>query len=375
MMIFELLNKKVDYAEAFVAALDPAGTGVGPFEFQYVDPSLGRTLMDPITKDSDVSAATVNSQVSSTLPTLVTVNLTSGADTVTPTANAAEEINGALGGTSPSLGRTDQIDGGDAQDTINIAMDGNFLLGFSSGYMRDVEIVNLAASAPSVTPKTFNFTGTSGVETVNVGAANAPIIVSNISDTGLTLNLSGQSTGAFDVGFATGTISGSGSSLTVGLTDVGSTGTNVSLTANLITDLDIVSYGSSNHITLDSSVNDIQNISVSGNGDLVIGGVPSTASGFTAASAGGDVTLTVDTDSNTVMLASGQTITGGAGFDSISIQGSGIAGASTSIEELIFDGSTSEVIVRATGMAGLNTLTFSGTGTTLLQYPVFPIRP
>ena len=100
-------------------------------------------------------------------------------------------------------------------------------------------------------------------------------------------------------------------------------------------------------------MNDIQNISVSGNGDLVIGGVPSTASGFTAASAGGDVTLTVDTDSNTVMLASGQTITGGAGFDSI-IWGSGIAGAaSTSIEELIFDGSTSEVIVRATGMAGL----------------------
>ena len=64
------------------------------------------------------------------------------------------------------------------------------------------------------------------------------------------------------------------------------------------------------------------------------------------------------------MLASGQTITGGAGFDAISIQGSGIAAAaSTSIEELIFDGSTSEAIVRATGMAGLSTLTFSGQGT------------
>ena len=136
--------------------------------------------------------------------------MTSGADTVTPTANAAEEINAALGGASPSLGRTDQIDGGSAQDTINVAMDGNFLLGFSSGYMSDVEIVNLAATASSVTPKTFNFTGVSGVETINVGAGNAPIIVSNISDTGLTLNLSGQSTGAFDVGFATGTISGSG---------------------------------------------------------------------------------------------------------------------------------------------------------------------
>lgn len=355
------VTKKVDYAEAFVTALDPAGTGVGPFEFQYVDPSLGRTLMDPITKDSDVSATTVNSQVSSTLPTLNTVNLTSGADIVTPQANAAEEINAALGGTSPSLGRTDQIDGGSAQDTINVAMDGNFLLGFSSGFMKDVEIVNLAATASSVTPKTFNFTGVSGVETINVGAANAQVIVSNISDTGLTLNLSGQSTGAFDVGFATGTISGSGSALTVGLTDVGSTGTNVSLTANLVTDLDIVSNGSDNHITLDGSVNDIQNISVSGAGDLVIGGIPSTASGFTAASAGGDVTLTVDTDSNTVMLASGQTITGGAGFDSLSVQGSGIAAAaSTSIEELIFDGASTEAIVRATGMAGLNTLTFSG---------------
>ena len=44
--------------------------------------------------------------------------------------------------------------------------------------------------------------------------------------------------------------------------------------------------------------------------------------------------------------------------------GSGIAAATTnSIEELIFDSSASEAIVRATGMANLNTLTFSGQGT------------
>ena len=40
---------------------------------------------------------------------------------------------------------------------------------------------------------------------------------------------------------------------------------------------------------------------MSGAGDLVIAGIPSIA-GFTAVSAGGDVTLTVDTDSNTVMV-------------------------------------------------------------------------
>ena len=59
-------------------------------------------------------------------------------DIVTPTSNAVEEINVALGGAFPSLGRTYQIDGGSVQDTINVVMDCNFLLGFSSGYMSDV---------------------------------------------------------------------------------------------------------------------------------------------------------------------------------------------------------------------------------------------
>ena len=50
-------------------------------------------------------------------------------------------------------------------------MDGNFLLGFGSGgFMKNVETVNLAATASSVTPKLFNFTGASGIETINVGA-------------------------------------------------------------------------------------------------------------------------------------------------------------------------------------------------------------
>ena len=195
--------------------------------FNYDDPSLGRNLLDVVTKILMFLLA-VASQVSSTLPTLVTVNLTSGNDTVTPTANAAESINAALGGSSPTLSRADQIDGGSASDSLTVAMDGNFLLGFGAGgYMRDVEEVNLAATASSVTPKTFNFTGVSGVETVNVGAANAVINLNNISDTGITVNLSGQATGTFEIGYATGAISGSGSSMTIGVTDVGSEGNNV----------------------------------------------------------------------------------------------------------------------------------------------------
>ena len=98
------VTKKVDYSEAFVSALDPAGTGVGPFEFQYVDPSLGRSLMDVNYKRFRRFCCNGFFRSSFNQPTLVTVNLNFGADTVTPTANAAEEINAALGGTSPSLG-------------------------------------------------------------------------------------------------------------------------------------------------------------------------------------------------------------------------------------------------------------------------------
>ena len=58
---------------------------------------------------------------------------------------------------------------------------------------------------------------------------------------GITVNLSGLSTGTFDVGYATGAISGSGSSMTIGVTDVGtSLADAVSLTSDGITELNLV---------------------------------------------------------------------------------------------------------------------------------------
>ena len=78
----------------------------------------------------------------------------------------------------------------------------------------------------------------------------------------------------------------------------------------------------------------------------------------------GGILVEVDTDVNYTLVASGTTLAGTSGHDQLSLKGSGIVASSTlSIEELIFDGVESEVIVRATGMASLNTLTFSGQGT------------
>ena len=319
--------------------------------------------MDPINKDSNVSAATVSSQVSSTLPTLNTVNLTSGNDVVTPLANAAEEISAALGGTQPTLNRGDQIDGGSAQDTLNVDMDGNFLLGFGSGgFMRDVEVVNLAATTSSVTPKLFNFTGASGIETINIGGGNAQISVSELTDTGITVNLSGQATGAFDIGYATGAISGSGSSMTIGVTDVGATDA-VTVTSNGITDLNLISYGTSNKLNLGNSVNDYVALTVQGTGALEITSINGSVSGLDASGLG-DFTIDVNVDTSSALVGSGQTISGGTGHDIFELNGSGVAAfTSTGIEELKFDGASGEAVVYATGMAGLNTLTFSGDAT------------
>ena len=57
------LSKKVEYADHFVSILDPQGSGIGPFAYDYVDPSLGRALMDLVTMNSDVSYENVLAQV------------------------------------------------------------------------------------------------------------------------------------------------------------------------------------------------------------------------------------------------------------------------------------------------------------------------
>ena len=75
-----------------------------------------------------------------------------------------------------------------------------------------------------------------GIETINVGGANAQISLSEITDTGITVNLSGQTTGTADIGYGNNVISAVGSSMTIGVTDVGATDA-VTVTSNGITDL------------------------------------------------------------------------------------------------------------------------------------------
>ena len=72
--------------------------------------------------------------------------------------------------------------------------------------------------------------------------------------------------------------------------------------------------------------------------------------------------LTLNVDEETALVGSTNTISGGGGHDALELNGSAIfAATGTSIEELVFDGASGE-IVRATGLASLTT-TISGTQT------------
>ena len=86
--------------------------------------------MAGLTKDSDVSAATASAakflQLYRRLLRLILLQVRIRLHLQ---RMLLKRYNAALGGTSHSA-EQDQIDGGSAQDTINVAMDGNFLLGF-----------------------------------------------------------------------------------------------------------------------------------------------------------------------------------------------------------------------------------------------------
>ena len=359
------VNKKLAYSTEFVAILDPAGTGSGPFSFVYDDPALGRTLMDPITKDSTVTSSTVSSDVNTNLPQLNPVNLSAGQDTVVGTKDV-EVIEASLGGSVTTLDRSDVIDGGSGNDIINIAADASFLLGFGTGRMSGVETVNIGATQSSVTPKIFNFTGASGIQTINVGAANAKVELKEVSDPGVTVNLSGQTSGTLKLDFASGTISGSGSAMTFGVANVGTTTGDVGLQADGITDLTVNSLssgGQKNYITLNNGANDIQTLTLTGTTDLYIGDVGNTVTAVDASGMGGDFTLSVNVSGNGALLASGQTLTGGQGFDTLRLLGSGnniVRATINNVEELFFDGAGSKPNVKANLINDLTHLRFSG---------------
>ena len=326
----------------------------------YDDASIGRNLMDVITKDSDVSASTVAAQATASLPVQSNVNLTSGQDAIAGTSDI-EVIGATLGGSTPTLGRTDTINGGSGTDVINIDADGNFLLGFSTGYMSGVETMNIASTVSSVTPRIFNFAGTSGLQTVNVGAANAKVELKNVNDIGLTDNVSGQSSGTFKLDYASGAISGTGSALTFGVADLGSNTGSVVLQADGITDLTVNSTGGSkNYLNVDNAANDLETLVVQGNADLELSDIGANVTAVEASGMLDNFTLVVDTDSNQYVLGSAQSVVGGAGHDIIKVTGTtySVKASTTNVEELFFD--AAKPTVKATGMESLTTLSFSG---------------
>ncbi|MBF0985395.1 MAG: surface layer protein SapB11, partial [Campylobacter sp.] len=93
--------------------------------------------------------------------------LTTGEDTVNGTTKA-DVINGVISSvvSQNTFNPEDKIDGGSGEDTLNAVMTTNFN-GFSGGYLRNVENLNLTNN--SGTRKVFNAEGVEGLRKVNIG--------------------------------------------------------------------------------------------------------------------------------------------------------------------------------------------------------------
>jgi len=227
--------------------------------------------------------------------------------------------------------------------------------------MSGVEVLNLAGTVSSVTPRIFNFAGASGIQTINVGAGNAKIELKGVNDSDIAVNLSGQTSGTFKLDFASGAISGTGSALSFGVTNVGASTGSVSLQADGIIDLTLSSNGNAtNYVDLSNGANDITTLGIQGAADLDIANVGTTVTAVDASGLLGDLTLFIDQDDNANIMASGKTVIGGAGYDILKFDGATntIKASTSNIEELYFQSAAASV--KATGMESLQALTFSG---------------
>ncbi|RUM32161.1 MAG: hypothetical protein DSY32_00380 [Aquifex sp.] len=96
-----------------------------------------------------------------------------------------------------TLNPDDKIDGGDGTDTINITVKGNFN-GFSNtGYLKNVEVINLTNE--SVIPRTFSAKGIEGAQKYVIDASKAAINLSDLGDLNAEIYLKNQKSGTFGI--------------------------------------------------------------------------------------------------------------------------------------------------------------------------------
>ncbi|SEQ51506.1 hypothetical protein SAMN05421693_1426, partial [Ectothiorhodospira magna] len=274
-----------------------------------------------------------------------TFTLTAGADVIEGTEND-DTIIGKTSAVSSerTLNPADQIDGGEGNDTLKVAMDASFT-GFSGdGYLKNVETVELTNEGSTL--RTFSATKAEGVETYVLNAAKGAISLSNLAEAGITVNVNDQASGNATIGFTTDAVKGAEDALTLGVSNVGKvkateTGNNTYVT---------VAASGIEHLTVDAAGDNFVNLAgaasktlaVKGDGKVDISAVATGVTSFDGSENTGGITANLTAVTGGVLA----NVKGGEGSDTLSVGIGGITGNASF----------------TTGGSG-NTLKLSGTGT------------
>ncbi len=194
---------------------------------------------------------------------------TSGSDTITGVISALSR--------ERTLDTTDQIDGGDGLDTIELTVKGSFS-GFSGdGKLENVEIVKL--TNPGDITRTFTAQGVSGVEKYIIESENSTVNLSSLAEIPDEVDLS----------VAKNVTSGSSDSMTLKVEDIGSSSSKITVTVNGIENLTVSSDGTANYITI--SDNALKNLTIEGDASLTIDGIGTTIETVDASNAEGAINI------------------------------------------------------------------------------------
>ena len=297
--------------------------------------------------------------------------LTSDTDTITGTSGA-DTITGVVSALSKekTLNSTDQIDGGEGKDTIELDVKGSFS-GFSGdGKLANVEIVKLTNSGD--VSRTFTAKGVSGVEKYIIESDSSTVNLSSLAEIPdeVALKVAKDTT----IGFAANVTNGSSDAMTIKVEDMGSSSKAITITANGIENVTLNSAGSSgNYITLTDDA--IKELTIQGSSDLTLGGLAGTLTSVDGSSATGNLTIDLtnaDTSLGTIKTGSGDDsvkvdlanikvnaeIDGGDGSDTLIVsKGQGtVQFTMGSVETVQFDAIEGDVTFSAKNTSGVENI-------------------
>jgi hypothetical protein len=276
--------------------------------------------------------------------------LTTATDDLTGSANADTFTAEIL-----TLNNTDKITAGGGTDTLTAEINANVSNGFTA---TDLEKMNITALG-SYSIDTKNIGGLEEVNTVNSAGS---LTLNNVSSAEMALGFEGVDTNNITANYASGTLSGTSDKLVLNIKDAAGVDVDVdsgfeSIEVNVDGDSDIDALTAAGAVDMtvagsgtldiaDSVINTVDNLTVTNNDALTLGGWTGAKSITASASTGGIVggTLDATTGRSTDVItadSSGLSIVLGSGVDNINVS---TAGTLSSASNLVKLGSGSDIL-------------------------------